>query len=105
MKGLPFVGEDGFYPDWAPRDGRWLFQRTLATLGGMMAGYAEMVAARTPGADQVVVWVPRSGVLQWLPVWIAKSEPSHLELAYLGQQLWPDMQTMMKDLRAGIYER
>jgi hypothetical protein len=169
-----------------------------------MAGYAELVAARTPGADQVIVWVPSStgllrslaagslyketqdaiaGLLEFvlrcygddcalssgstqhvqglvsefgqrperwrlqcptcggavgpdlqpvttdliitrwrqvgspildpptasaafrsatpisdLPNWIQRSDPSHLELAYLGQQMWPSAAAMMKYL-------
>jgi hypothetical protein len=204
MKGIPFIGEDGFYPTWAVRDGRWVFQRTLTTLGGLMEGYAEMVAARTRGADQVIVWVPRLAMLrllpgalheereaaiqqlsliplrcygndcavevtsvqdtrryvvengvpperwrlecpvchdvvgpdlesvvahpiitQWraigqpaldnpiasaafasatniddLPSWVAQNDPSHLELAYLGQQIWPGIRSMLEHLQA-----
>ena len=205
MPGIPFIGENGFYPSWVVRDGRWVFQRTLTSLGGMMEGYAELVATRTPGADQVIVWVPRAthlrnlrqGALheerddalrqlcrltlrcygddctvarsspqevrsvvdergippeQWrlqcarcrgvvgpdleaitshplitkwlslgrppldnpaasaafksaaavddLPAWIAKNAPSHLELAYLGQQLWPTIENMFTALGA-----
>ena len=33
-----------------------------------------------------------------LPQWIAQLEPSHLELAYLGQQIWPDIQTMLASM-------
>lgn len=205
MLGIPFIGESGFYPSWIVGDGRWVFQRTLTSLGGMMEGYAKLVAARTPGTDQVIVWVPRAthlrslrqGALheerddairqlcclalqcygddcaiaqsspqqvrslvdehgippeQWrlqcpkcggvvgpdlepvtahplikkwlaldrplldnpaasaafksaaavddLPAWIAKNDPSHLELAYLGQQLWPAIEDMLRDLGA-----
>lgn len=172
----------------------------------MMSGFAELVAAHTPGSDQVIVWVPRSNVLarllpgalhqerqealgqlanfdlrcygedctlsigspqqahsvvsedgvrpeQWrlqcptcggpvgpdlallasepiidrwkkrgrptmdnpgasaafrsapditdLPGWVVKNDPSHLELAYLGQQLWPDAHAMLESLKAG----
>lgn len=61
--GIPFVGERGFYPKWAAGSGRWIFQRTLVSVGGLMAGYAELVASRTPGSDQVIVWVPQGGGL------------------------------------------
>jgi hypothetical protein len=30
-----------------------------------------------------------------LPDWIERLEPSHLELAYLGQQMWPDIELML----------
>ena len=204
MPGIPFIGENGFYPSWVIRDGRWIFQRTLSSVGGMMEGLAELVAARTPGADQVIVWVPRTthlralrqGALheerddairqlcslalrcygddctvarssaqqvrslvdergippeQWrlqcpkcggvvgpdlepvapyplitkwlslrrpplenpaasaafksaaavvdLPGWIARNDPSHLELAYLGQQLWPTIEDMLTEFQ------
>lgn len=206
MRGIPFVGENGFYPSWCRGLGRWVFQRTLVSVGGLMSGYAEIVAESTPGSDQVIVWVPRSGTLvrllpgalnderqeairqlanfalrcygedctlsigspqqaqsviseaglrpeQWrfqcplcggpvgpdlasvaaepivnrwkergsptldnpaasavfrsapkitdLPDWIRKNDPSHLELAYLGQQLWPDAHAMLESLKAG----
>jgi hypothetical protein len=32
--------------------------------------------------------------------WIQKSEPSHLELAYVGQQLWPDARAMLESVGA-----
>jgi hypothetical protein len=61
VAGLPFIGEGGFYPSWLKDRPRWVFQRTLVTVGGLMAGYAELVAARTPKANQVIVWVPQPG--------------------------------------------
>ena len=30
-----------------------------------------------------------------LPQWIGRSQPSHLELAYLGQQIWLDIESML----------
>src|SRR5262249_47273354 len=35
-------------------------------------------------------------IVQDLPAWLAKSEPSHLELAYLGQQMWPTIRDMLE---------
>src|SRR5882724_11472027 len=58
MDGISFIGQDGFYPGWAKGSGRWLFQRTLVSVGGMMSGFAELVAARVPSAQQIIVWVP-----------------------------------------------
>jgi hypothetical protein len=58
MEGIPFIGQDGFYPPWAKGSARWLFQRTLVSVGGMMSGLAELVAARVPAAQQIIVWVP-----------------------------------------------
>jgi hypothetical protein len=203
--GIRFVGEDGFYPAWAQGSGRWIFQRTLISVGGPLEGYAELVAARVRVADSVVVWAPlrrlawgaasqadlrheyalavgellgvklrcygsdclidveMSGLLRvripenggypedwrlicprcgrgqlgpdlepvraeplvnrWralgrpsldnpgagacfasvprvteLDEWIRANEPSHLELAYLGQQMWPDLVSMFASL-------
>src|ERR1700720_590858 len=59
MAGIPFIGEEGFYPDWAKWSGIWVFQRTLVSVGGFMPGYAELAAARLSVSDQVIVWVPR----------------------------------------------
>jgi hypothetical protein len=203
VTGIPFVGENGFYPIWARGGGRWIFQRTLISVGGLMAGYAEIAAQNVSSADQIIVWVPRKGFVryifhgiihkerqealyqlfgfllrcygnncilklsspqqiqsvvsefglrpeQWrlscpscggtigpdlepvsankiirrwqdvgrLPLenpaasaafksapvisnledWIKKNNPSHLELAYLGQQLWPDTKSMLDSL-------
>ena len=53
---LHFVGEDGFYPTWAHNVGRWVFQRTLVTVGDMPG--AELAVKGVRGADQVIVWVP-----------------------------------------------
>jgi hypothetical protein len=205
MTGIHFIGENGFYPSWAQGAGRWIFQRTLVSVGGLMSGMAEIAAQNVPGADQIIVWVPRRGRImryifprllheerqnalyqllgfplrcygkgcalsssspqqvqsmvselglrpeQWLlschycgglvgpdlepisadkiiyhwqeegcpaldnpgasslfksaPVvsnlvdWISQNEPSHLELAYLGQQLWPDIKSMLDSMR------
>jgi len=192
---LRFIGEDGFYPAWVMRDGRWVFQRTLITVGASMSGVAEMAAERVLGSDQVIVWVPPLGkprgrqeelealrqlammrlrcygedcnlsstpvtkcvgqtgggpegwrlscphcaevvgpdlepviaeriVARWeeagrpaledsgacslfastpaindLRAWLAKNDdPSNLELAYLGQQMWPDIVSMLRSL-------
>jgi hypothetical protein len=32
--------------------------------------------------------------------WIKRLEPSQLELAYLGQQMWQDISMMLNDFRA-----
>jgi hypothetical protein len=64
-QGLPFIGEDGYYPPWAKGRGQWVFQRTLVALGGLMAGAAELAAQQVPSAGQVIVWVPqRRGLLR-----------------------------------------
>jgi hypothetical protein len=37
-------------------------------------------------------------VISNLEDWIKKNNPSHLELAYLGQQLWPNTKSMLDSL-------
>src|SRR5438132_1306344 len=64
MEGIPFIGQDGFYPRWAKGSARWVFQRTLTSVG-MMAGYAELAAADVPSANQVIVWVPSRRLFGW----------------------------------------
>ncbi len=203
--GIPFIGENGYYPRWARGSGRWMFQRTLIVIGQMLGDIARLHAMEVAVSDQVVVWSPptrfpilgallsavhrerqralselqrlslvcygnkcrapkpgsgsdgiaassairESGVQpdRWLlvcpfcgasvgpdiacmtdeqlirrwesvgrprlenpgagaglqsaaeivdlPQWIGRSEPSHLELAYLGQQMSPDIGTML----------
>src|SRR5216683_5538607 len=56
MEGIPFIGENGFYPKWAKR-GQWVFQRTLISVASV-PGFAELAAAQIPTADQIIVWVP-----------------------------------------------
>ena len=206
MTGIPFIGESGYYPKWAGSSGRWVFQRTLITVGQILGDIARLDAAQVPVSDQIIVWAPRlrlpilslmpskihnerqmavdqlrgfalvcygdqchapkpgtsylnglqpttvireNGIYpeQWLlfcpfcgarvgpdlglisamplvthwlslgrpplenpgaaailksapaitdfPNWIQKLEPSHLELAYVGQQMWPDIEKML----------
>ena len=59
MKGLPFIGEDGYYPEWARGSGRWLFQRTLIVVGQLLGGIAQMHAAQVPASEQLIVWSPQ----------------------------------------------
>jgi hypothetical protein len=62
--GIPFVGQNGFYPLWAKGSGRWVFQRTLVTMGSL--GVGELVALDVPVANQVIVWSPpRRSVAYW----------------------------------------
>lgn len=203
--GIPFIGENGYYPRWARGSSRWVFQRTLIVIGQMLGHVTRFHAMEVSVSDQVVVWSPptrlpilgalpsavhrerqqalselqrlrlvcygdkcrapkpgsgsegmaasaaihESGVQpdKWLlvcsfcgasvgpdiacvsgeplirrwesvgrprlenpgagaglrsaaqiadlPEWISRSEPSHLELAYLGQQMWPDIGSML----------
>jgi hypothetical protein len=65
-QGIPFIGQDGFYPDWAKGSGRWVFQRTLVSVGGMLEVYAGL-SALVSTADEIIVWVPkRRGIMYWL---------------------------------------
>lgn len=62
--GVPFIGENGYYPQWVKGSGRWVFQRTLVSIGGMMSGIAELSAESVPAAKQIIVWAPpRRGLL------------------------------------------
>lgn len=65
-RGIPFIGEEGFYPDWAKCSARWVFQRTLVSVSGMLSGFAELAALSVPVSDQVIVWAPgRRGLAAW----------------------------------------
>ncbi len=64
MPGIPFIGENGFYPRWARR-GDWVFQRTLVSVSSMH-GLAELAAADVSGSQQAIVWVPQRGILSRL---------------------------------------
>jgi hypothetical protein len=211
MTGIPFIGEEGYYPEWAGISGRWLFQRTLISVGQILGDIARLHAAQVPEAEQIIVWAPKARVSppthdlssvhnerqlalnqlhgltlvcygdqcdlpkpgeccvqgiqtssvireygvhpeQWalvcpscgdkvgpdlgiigvmpiinrwlslnrpqlenpgaastlksapaitdLPTWVQQFEPSHLELAYVGQQMWSDIPTMFIDMDA-----
>jgi hypothetical protein len=53
-----------------------------------------------PWADPTVV---RSGApITDLPRWIEDLHPSHLELAYLGQQMWPDIAAMLATMTENV---
>jgi hypothetical protein len=63
--GIPFVGQNGFYPRWAKGSGRWVFQRTLVCVGGPL-GLGELATMNVPVAHQVIVWSPPArGVGHW----------------------------------------
>jgi len=52
-QGIPFVGEKGFYPNWAKGSARWIFQRTLVSVRGMLEGFAELAALDVAVPNQV----------------------------------------------------
>jgi hypothetical protein len=63
--GIPFIGQNGFYPNWAKGSGRWVFQRTLAYVEGPL-GLGQLVELDVPVATQVIVWVPaKRGIAYW----------------------------------------
>ena len=64
MPGVPFIGENGYYPSRARGSGRWVYQRILVVIGPI--GFAARDHAdRIPAANQVIVWVPpRRGLLK-----------------------------------------
>jgi len=56
--GIPFVGENNFYPNWAKRSS-WIFQRTLVCISSDPNRFiAESHVERVPTASEVIVWVP-----------------------------------------------
>jgi len=58
LSGIPFIGENGYYPRWARGSGRWLFQRTLIVIGQMLGPIAQLRAKEVPVSEQVIVWCP-----------------------------------------------
>jgi hypothetical protein len=46
-----------------------------------------------PGAG---AGIGSAAAISELPQWIAQLDPSHMELAYLGQQMWPDIRAMLE---------
>src|SRR5713101_2655894 len=69
MSGIPFIGEDGYYPQWARRSGRWVFQRTLVVTGMIFGDIARLHAMEVAVSDQMIVWAPptRLPILGALP--------------------------------------
>jgi hypothetical protein len=37
-----------------------------------------------------------------LPKWIDDLQPSHIELAYLGEQMWPDIVAMLATMTENV---
>jgi hypothetical protein len=63
--GIPFLGQNGFFPPWAKGAGRWVFQRTLVYNSGPL-GFGELAALGVPVANQVIVWSPpKRNVTYW----------------------------------------
>jgi hypothetical protein len=156
--GIPFLGEDGYYPPWAlaAHRAQWLFQRTLASVRDDIA--SEIAARQVPSAIRNVTDIAKlireegitpenwrlvcpicgglSGpdltpvtveclLTQWHKVarpklenpsagrfwrsaapatdldrWIRELDPTKLELAYLGQQMWPDIGKMLDECKS-----
>lgn len=69
LGGIPYIGENGFYPEWARGSGRWLFQRTLIVMGRLLGDIARIHALEVPASTQIIVWSPRPRlpVLNLLP--------------------------------------
>ncbi len=55
----PFIGEDGFYPPWTQGTGRWVLQRVLTTVRGIL-GQTDALAKHAV-SDEGLVWVPPHG--------------------------------------------
>ena len=79
--GIPFIGEGGYYPHWARRSGRWLFQRTPIVIGQTGADMARFHAVEVPVSDQFVVWAPptRLPILGALPSAIHRERQQALD--------------------------
>ena len=79
--GIPFIGEGGYYPHWARRSGRWLFQRTPIVIGQTGADMARFHAVEVPVSDQFVVWAPptRLPILSALPSAIHRERQQALD--------------------------
>src|ERR1041385_4691046 len=58
ISGIPFIGENGYYPRWARGSGRWVFQRTLIVIGQMLGDIARLHAMEVAVSDQIIVWSP-----------------------------------------------
>jgi len=94
MQGIRFIGENGYYPRWARRSGRWVFQRTLIVIGQMLGDIARLHAMEVAVSDQVVVWSPptRLPILGALPSAVhrerqqALSELQRLRLVCYGDK-------------------
>jgi hypothetical protein len=52
----PFIGDDGFYPDWAKGDGRWVLQRVMTSVSGFMEIVDRM--GRNEMSREGLIWVP-----------------------------------------------
>jgi hypothetical protein len=85
MNGIPFIGEEGYYPKWARSSGRWLFQRTLVVIGQMLGDIALLHAAEVPVSEQMIVWAPSRQIplLSMLPSKIHQER--QLALGELGR--------------------
>ena len=60
---VPFIGENGFYPEWCTGPGRWVQQRVFTTVRGMMAAMDEL--ARPSVSHEALLWAPpRRGVAE-----------------------------------------
>lgn len=83
--GIPFVGENRFYPNWAKRSS-WIFQRTLVLISrDPETSIAEWHAETVPTAREVVVWVPGRGVLKGLFSMGALDRERDLALRHLAR--------------------
>ena len=52
-----------------------------------------------PGAGWNLQSVP---AIADLPEWVSHSQPSHFELAYLGQQMWPNIERMLAAMTESV---
>jgi len=96
------IREQGVQPD------QWLLVCPLcgASVGPDLGVVShDAVVARWEAAGRPALENPGAGAgirsaaaVTNLPTWIAQLDPSPFELAYLGQQLWPDILSMLQDM-------
>jgi len=71
---MHFIGEDGYYPDWAKGNGRWVLQKVFTTVQGFI-GETDLLA-KPSIADEGLIWAPPRGGLQGLTAIFRRSEES-----------------------------
>ena len=55
---VKFIGEEGFYPKWATKEGRWVAQWVLTSVRGFMSQTDEL--ARPSVSYESLVWAPKA---------------------------------------------
>lgn len=87
-----FIGESRFYPKWTQDVGLWVHQKVPVQTGTMPLIFP-------PEASQHLVWVPpKRGAFVLKKISLQEEISNSInELAYLGQQLWPNFATFITE--------